>query len=420
MKEHQTVCGQWRLVCEIGHGAYGTVYLAEGRDGKRAAVKVCRRDAIDEERYGCELRGAKLYSAIPPREGLARMRELAEESWGFYAVMDLADDEFGDACTASSGYRPKTLARVIEGEKALPLNECVKLGIALSKGLAVLQRHHLLHRDIKPGNVIYVRGRPVLSDPGLVVEESEASSLVGTPGYVPPENFTDAAGDVYSLGLTLKAASFGRRIEELDKGPALEADTGASLFPAWWRILNKATDPSPSRRYQSAKALLRDLVTLRLKILFRAKRIILPIVAVLIVLMTVGLVDAVLFTAAIRKVAVEAERSRQWDMLAVRPPDLFTRFWFGFGYEVDHISDEALATKVKSGLEKMGELEEQIRTSSDKINALKMQSVKKRKNGHNDEKEFKCTIELDKERKKTHEEIKVLWGELKNLLEESK
>ena len=264
-------CGQWHLEREIGHGAYGVVFLAEGLDGERAAVKVCRRDAIGEERYERELRGAKLYRTIPSQEGLVRMREFVEESWGFYAVMDLADDEFGDRDFALDEYRPKTLADVIEGEKALPLDECVKLGMALAKGLATLQRHHLLHRDIKPGNVIYVGGRPVLSDPGLLVEESEATSLVGTPGYVPPENFTDAASDIYSLGLTLKAASFGRRLEDLDKGPALEADTGAKFFPAWWRILNKATDPVPSRRYQSAKALLKDLKALRFKMVVASK-----------------------------------------------------------------------------------------------------------------------------------------------------
>ena len=264
-------CGQWHLEWEIGHGAYGVVFLAEGPDGERAAVKVCRCDAIGEERYERELRGAKLYRTIPSQEGLVRMREFVEESWGFYAVMDLADNEFGDRDFALDEYRPKTLADVIEGEKALPLDECVKLGMALAKGLATLQRHHLLHRDIKPGNVIYVGGRPVLSDPGLLVEESEATSLVGTPGYVPPENFTDAASDIYSLGLTLKAASFGRRLEDLDKGPALEADTGAKFFPAWWRILNKATDPVPSRRYQSAKALLKDLKALRFKMVVASK-----------------------------------------------------------------------------------------------------------------------------------------------------
>ena len=268
------MCGAWRLDQEIGRGAYGVVYLAAGAGGERAAVKVCRRDDIGDERFERELRGAKLYRAIPPQEGLVRMRDLVETEWGFYTVMD---DEFASDSAASSGraaspfaaasgvYRPKTLARVIEGEKALPLKESVSLALSLAKGLDVLQRHHLLHRDIKPGNVLYVKGQPVLSDPGLIVEESDAASLVGTPGYVPPERFTEAASDIYSLGLTLKAASFGRQVEELDKGPSMEADTGAARFPTWWRILNKATDPTPSRRYQSAKALIKDLKTLRLK-----------------------------------------------------------------------------------------------------------------------------------------------------------
>ncbi|MBR5549393.1 MAG: protein kinase [Kiritimatiellae bacterium] len=256
-------CGDWRLDREIGRGAYGVVYIATNGKGERAAVKVCRREEGGEERYARELRGAKLYSAIPPQEGLVRIKELAEEPWGFYAVMDLADDEFGRWASGVTTYRPKTLASVIEGEKALPLGECVKLGISLAKGLAALQRHHLLHRDIKPGNVVYVGSRPVLTDPGLIVEEDKAASLVGTPGYVPPENCTAAVGDIYSLGLTLKAASFGRRVEDLDKGPSLEADTGARYFPAWWRILNKATDEDHDRRYQSARALLRDLDVLR-------------------------------------------------------------------------------------------------------------------------------------------------------------
>ena len=88
-------CGQWHLEREIGHGAYGVVFLAEGPDGERAAVKVCRRDAIGEERYERELRGSKLYRTIPSQEGLVRMREFVEESWGVYAVMNsLGSDPF--------------------------------------------------------------------------------------------------------------------------------------------------------------------------------------------------------------------------------------------------------------------------------------------------------------------------------------
>ena len=150
----QMLCGNWELVQEIGRGAYGVVYRAVGPAGERAAVKVCRRDAVGNEGYARELRGAKLFRSIPPQEGLVRMRDLVETDWGFYTVLDLADDEFGGSSNSSEGYRPKTLARVIAGEKALPLKECVKLAISLANGLSALQRHHLLHRDITPGNVI--------------------------------------------------------------------------------------------------------------------------------------------------------------------------------------------------------------------------------------------------------------------------
>ena len=261
-------CGNWKLEQEIGRGAYGVVYRAVGPAGECVAVKVCRRDAVGDEHYARELRGAKLFRSIPPQEGLVRLRDLVETDWGFYTVLDLADDEFEGSAEAPEAYRPKTLARVIAGEKALPLAACVKLAIALAKGLSALQRHHLLHRDIKPGNVIFVGGRPVLSDPGLLIEEADAVSLVGTPGYVPPEKFTAAASDIYSLGLTLKAASFGRQVDELDKGPSVEADTGSACFPAWWRILNKATDPDAAKRYRSAKALLKDLQLLQLRLAF--------------------------------------------------------------------------------------------------------------------------------------------------------
>ena len=259
-------CGTWTLGREIGRGAAGIVYLATDAEGRFAAVKVCLREELRDGRYERELRGAKLYGRIPPNEGLVRLLELGECEWGFYTVMELADDEFDARPGATAGYRPKTLSSVIAGEKALPVKESLKLGLALAKGLATLQRHHLLHRDIKPGNVVSVRGRFVLSDPGLLIEEAEAASLVGTPGYVPPENFVGAGGDVYSLGLTLKAASFGRPVEELAMGPTLGADTGSPLFAAWWRILNKATHPDAAHRYRSAKAFLKDLQSLRLQI----------------------------------------------------------------------------------------------------------------------------------------------------------
>ena len=304
-------CGTWTLGREIGRGAAGVVYLATDAEGKFAAVKVCRREDLMDGRYERELRGAKLYERIPPSEGLVRLLELGECEWGFYTVMELADDEFGERPDSTAGYRPRTLSSVIAGEKALSVKESLKMGLALAKGLVTLQRHHLLHRDIKPGNVISVRGRFVLSDPGLLVEESEAASLVGTPGYVPPENFVGAGGDVYSLGLTLKAASFGRPVEELANGPTWEADTGSPHFPKWWRILNKATHPDATKRYRSAKALLRDLQALRLQVAFSIFSWKVPFFLELAIIGLVILIGITIFNVKLAPYGSPSKRSRE-------------------------------------------------------------------------------------------------------------
>ena len=413
-------CGQWRLVREIGHGAYGVVYLAVAPDGECAAVKVCRRDAVDPERYSRELRGAKLYRAIPSQEGLVRMRPLVETKWGFYAVMDLADDEFERTEGSLESYCPKTLASVIKGEKALPLKECVNLAISLSKGLVALQRHHLLHRDIKPANVLYVCGRPVLSDPGLLVEESDAVSLVGTPGYVPPEKFTDAASDVYSLGLTLKAASFGRQIEDLDKGPAMEADTGAKFFPAWWRILNKATDPTPSRRYQSAKALLKDLKSLRIKASIPSGHNLILAVMGGVLLAIVGLIVMFFFNAMSNfdTNLDNARRDAQWKGLydlGLNPVDISIHT---VSLEIDRVADtnEMAGAELRSLVAKMKNLDKKADLLSNEIKLLRDKAFQKRRKGSSDKKEFQDASKLDAERKKVREEIDAIYKELNSRL----
>ena len=413
-------CGQWRLVREIGHGAYGVVYLAVAPDGECAAVKVCRRDAVDPERYSRELRGAKLYCAVPQKEGLVRMRAFAETEWGFYAVMDLADDEFGRIEVPIESYRPKTLASVIKGEKALPLKECVNLAIFLARGLAALQLHHLLHRDIKPANVLYINGRPVLSDPGLVVDESEAASFVGTPGYVPPEKFTDAASDVYSLGLTLKAASFGRQIEDIDKGPAAEADTGAKSFPAWWRILNKATDPTPSRRYQSAKALLKDLKSLRIKASIPSGHNLILAVMGGVLLAIVGLIVMSFFNAMSNfdTNLDNARRDAQWKGLydlGLNPVDISIHT---VSLEIDRVADtnEMAGAELRSLVAKMKNLDKKADSLSNEIKLLRDKAFQKRRKGSSDKKEFQDASKLDAERKKVREEIDAVYKELNSRL----
>jgi serine/threonine protein kinase len=68
----------------------------------------------------------------------------------------------------------------------------------------------LVHRDIKPANIVYVGGVPKLADIGLVTDASDACSIVGTEGYIPPEGPGSPQADLYSFGKVLYEAATGR------------------------------------------------------------------------------------------------------------------------------------------------------------------------------------------------------------------
>ncbi len=259
--------GPWRPLREIGRGAHGSVFLADGPGEGRVALKVCRRpdDPARMTEWEREKRGWSLYANLPAAPGLVRVLGTGETDGesAFWVAMELADPEPGGSADDPGSYRPLTLASVAAAEVALPLGRCLAIGERLAAALEHLQRHHLLHRDVKPGNVLFVRGQPTIADAGLVADDREAASLVGTPGYEPPEHHGTPQGDVFSLGRTLWRIGTGRAPEEAGFAPCAEADTSDPDFWRFLAILGKATSPVPGRRYRSAKAFRKDLARLR-------------------------------------------------------------------------------------------------------------------------------------------------------------
>lgn len=151
--------------------------------------------------------------------------------------------------------RPVIYKRIrrIETEHYLTEREARRFLLALADGLAVLHAHRILHRDIKPENLIEQRDgtiRLIDFDAARVMgaegEEKAADTVyLGTRGYAPPEQYgygaTDARSDIYALGMTM---------QEL-----LGPDYHGSLA----RICRRAAEVDPKRRYQSIRALVRDV-----------------------------------------------------------------------------------------------------------------------------------------------------------------
>jgi serine/threonine protein kinase len=137
--------------------------------------------------------------------------------------------------------------------------ESLRIGLALSLALEHLHQHGLIHRDIKPGNIIYVDNQPKFADIGLVTDiagEGRDVSFLGTQGYIPPEGPGSPAADVYALGKVLYEAAMGRDREFFPELPtAVYEASDDSLLRQLQKVIFKACESETIDRYRSAAEL---------------------------------------------------------------------------------------------------------------------------------------------------------------------
>ena len=159
---------------------------------------------------------------------------------------------------------PKTLKELRVRRQRLPADECLAIGLALTRALAHLHEHGLVHRDIKPSNIIFVHGVPKLADIGLVSAIDTSESFVGTEGFVPPEGPGAAAADVFSLGKVLYEISTGLDRNDFPKLPEdLEGVADRRALLELNEVVLQACDPDLQRRYTSAGAMREELLLLQ-------------------------------------------------------------------------------------------------------------------------------------------------------------
>ncbi|MBD0742807.1 serine/threonine-protein kinase [Streptomyces sp. CBMA152] len=196
--------GGYAVERELGAGGMGTVYLARSRGGRAVAVKVARPELAADPHF---------------RERFRAEVAAARSVGGFHTAPVVDADPAAATPWLATAYVPgPTLAALLEAEGPMDEARLRQLGAALAEALAAIHGCGLVHRDLKPGNIIMAADGPRVLDFGIsrALESTRLTATgmaFGTPGFLAPEQAqgqeVGGAADVFALGAVLVAAAGG-------------------------------------------------------------------------------------------------------------------------------------------------------------------------------------------------------------------
>jgi serine/threonine protein kinase len=267
----------YQIIKKLGAGGMGEVFLAQDtRLERKVAIKILPAKSIEDSHARKRLIREAKAAATLDHPNICTIHEVNEEGADPFIVMQYIEGE--------------TLWDKVRNNPLAPA-EVVHIGIQAAEALAEAHSHGIVHRDIKPQNVIITpRGRVKILDFGLAkqlpnegaidmeakteTQLTEHGQIVGTVGYMSPEQLRgtniDARSDVFSLGVTLyesatgKPAFFGNSKIEISSQvlhvePPRPSQISPAIPPGLEEIILKAMAKDVDARYQSANAMLDDL-----------------------------------------------------------------------------------------------------------------------------------------------------------------
>ena len=255
----------YELILLIGEGGFGEIWMGRDALGLYRAIKVIRySEGKSLESYQAEYHGITHYAPFSRKyEGLIEIHHVGiREADGFYYyVMDLADDLLlGDQ--VAPDYQPKTLRAYheIQEDRRLPVAEVLENGLEVAESLGDLHSENLVHRDVKPENILFINGRWKLADIGFVATRG-GKTFVGSLGYIAPEGPGHPSADVHGLGKILYEMVTGHEVANFPECPSWVFDETeeAAEFKALNEIILQAADPIAENRHQNGDELLEAL-----------------------------------------------------------------------------------------------------------------------------------------------------------------
>jgi hypothetical protein len=258
----------YRLGAYLGRGAMGTLWEAHDRTGRRVALKVADRPT----RVGPE--GMRRHHR---REAAAALH-VAHPN--LVRALAVGTTEAGCPYVALEYLEGETLGHRIRRVGPLPEDEAVRAGLAMASALEHLHANGLVHRDVKPDNVMWLEdGNIKLLDLGLVDESGLESPGCGSPGYASPEMMkkqrVGPASDLWALGVTLATAALGRLpfqgetvqdvLRSAYRDPVVlpPSIAGRPLSEGFRRVVGRLLEKAPRDRYGSAAEARLDLEATR-------------------------------------------------------------------------------------------------------------------------------------------------------------
>jgi serine/threonine protein kinase len=240
----------YQRIRKLGKGGFGEVWLCRSLIGVHRAVKYIRQGTVSE----VEFEGMRNFETRVGRHpNLIDIRHAGEVPGWLYYVMDLADGYPNAPTFDSLDYEPRTVAGDLRRRGHLGVEEAAGITLDILSGLTRLHEAGLLHRDIKPGNLLFVDGMLKLGDIGLVVRQDQSPNSGCTPGYAPPEGVIDKTGDLYCLGRTLYEMATGLKPERFPEWPEDFDEASQASLRRLMAVLDRACAPESEDRFQTTE-----------------------------------------------------------------------------------------------------------------------------------------------------------------------
>lgn len=256
---------RYEILEKIGTGGMSDVYKAKDHKLNRfVAVKVLKQEFSENANFVSKFRIEAQAAAGLAHPNIVNVYDVGEEEGIYYIVMELVEGI--------------TLKKYIEKKARLSVKEAVSIAIQVSMGIEAAHNNHIIHRDIKPQNIIISKeGKVKVTDFGIAkaaTSNTITSNVMGSVHYTSPEQarggYSDEKSDIYSLGITMFEMLTGRvpfngettvaiAIKHIQEEMPSPRDYVAEIPVSVEQIVFKCCQKSPDRRYQSMGDLIVDL-----------------------------------------------------------------------------------------------------------------------------------------------------------------